>query len=134
MPKGHIARLAFLLTFLLGIALENTFALKAQDQLSLARWDKSVLKISQNIDRGFIADEFIDSLWFDCGLDHNWLIGPANTVLAKSFEDEVQFNTGELLPTEPLYQIIEMARNSFFKYRTITENNHSNARTVNVES
>ncbi len=165
LPKGHIARLAFLLTsvlivlasislaftglvasreadrqaifsqkLLLGIALENTFALMARDQLSLARWDKSVLKISRNIDQDFVADEFIDSLWFDFGLDHNWLIGPANTVLAESFEDEVQFNTRELLPTEPLYQIVEMARNSFFKYRTIVENNYSKERTANVDS
>lgn len=147
--KGHIARLAFLLTcvliilasislvftglvasreadrqavfnqkLLLGIALESKFALMARDQLSLARWDMSVLKISQNFDQDFVVDEFIDSLWFDFGLDHSLLIGPDNRVMAESFEDDVRFDTRELATTESLYWLVEKARTSFFKHRT----------------
>lgn len=156
LSKGHIARLAFLLTSilialasislvftgfvasreanrqtiinnenLLGIALNNKFSLIARDQLSLARWDKSVLKISHNLDQDFVTDEFIDSLWFDFGLDHNWLIGPKNTILAESFKDEVRFNTRELKTTEYLYQLVQLNRNLFFENRASVENDSS---------
>lgn len=146
--RGHIARLAFILTcvlivlasislvftglvaskeadrqaiysqeLLFGIAIENKFALMARDQLSLARWDESVLKISQNFNRDFVTDEFIDSLWFDFGLERNLLIGPDNAVLAESIEDEVLFNTRQLETTEPLFRLVEAARSNFFNHR-----------------
>ena len=147
--RGHIARLAFLLTSvlivlaslslvftglvasregdrqaiyhqgrLLSIALESKFALMARDQLSLARWDRSVLKINLEFDRDFVTDEFIDSLWFDFGLDHNVLIDPADTVLAESIEDKVLFNTRKITPTDSFYPLVEKARNIFSKDNT----------------
>lgn len=102
---------------LLDIALKNRFALMARDQLSLARWDESVLKISQSIERDFINDEFMDSLWFDFGLHYNLLIGPNNTVLAEAFEENVEYNDRQLSFRDPLYQLAENARASFFEYR-----------------
>ncbi|MBU1231575.1 MAG: diguanylate cyclase [Proteobacteria bacterium] len=102
---------------LLDSALNYQFALMARDQLSLARWDTSVLKISQNFDRDFVIDEFMDSLWFDFGLDRSLLVGPDNKVLAESFEDDVRFNTRQLTSNDPLYQIVERARAAFFIHR-----------------
>ncbi len=102
---------------LLDSALKYQFALMASDQLSLARWDTSVLNISQNFDRDFVIDEFMDSLWFDFGLDRSLLVGPDNKVLAETFEDDVRFNTRQLTTKDPLYQIVEQARATFFLHR-----------------
>ncbi|AGF77809.1 diguanylate cyclase (GGDEF) domain-containing protein [Desulfocapsa sulfexigens DSM 10523] len=102
---------------LLETALKGKFMLMARDQLSLARWDTSVHRISLRFDEDFIVDEFIDSLWFDFGLDKNLLIGPNNNILADSHEADVSFNTGMLSKESPLYRFVELARNQYFRNR-----------------
>jgi diguanylate cyclase (GGDEF)-like protein len=148
--KGHIAKLAFVLTsvliilasisllfiglvasreadrqasvnqqLLLDIALKNRFDLIARDQLSLARWDESVRSISRYFDPDFVADEFMDSLWFDFSIDRNLLIGPDNRVVAESLRDDVQFDTRQLDVTNPILILVEQARALFFKHRIV---------------
>lgn len=102
---------------LLDIALKNRFELMARDQLSLARWDDSVLMISRDFDRDFISDEFMESLWFDFGLDRNMLIGPDNKVAAEAAGEIFHFNSRLLEKTDPLYQFVENARSTYFEYR-----------------
>lgn len=102
---------------LLETALNGRFFLIARDQLSLARWDRAVRKISLQFDEDFIVEEFIDSLWYDFGLDRNLLIGPENTVLADSREANVSFNTGTLNKENPLYHFVELAREQYFRNR-----------------
>lgn len=113
---------------LLVIAIENKFSLMARDQLSLARWDRSVANISQNLNKDYVADEFIDSLWYDFGLNHNLLIGPDNTILAESFEEEVLFEQGELGTGSSLQHIVEKARANYFQYRTVLDGGYGKKR------
>lgn len=102
---------------LLENALDNWFVIIRRDQLSLARWDKAVRKISLRFDEDFVVDEFIDSLWFDFGLDRNLLVGPNNNILVNSRGEEVQFGAGVLAETDSLYRFVEEARAQYFKNR-----------------
>lgn len=113
---------------LLAIAIENRFSLMARDQLSLARWDRSVVNISQNLNQDYVTDEFIDSLWYDFGLNHNLLIGPDDRILAESFEEEVLFERGELGPGSSLKHIVEQARANYFQYRTVLDGGYGKKR------
>lgn len=109
---------------LLKTALEGRFLLIARDQLSLARWDQSVRKISLRFDEDFVIDEFIDSLWFDFGLDQNLLVGPDDHILAGSKEDTVSFDTGEIATDNTLYRFVELARDQYMQNRIRLENGY----------
>ena len=102
---------------LLDNALDNRFVLLGRDQLSLARWDESVRKISLRFDEDFVVDEFIDSLWYDFGLDRNLLIGPDNNIMASSRGEEVEFDAGVIAETDSLYRFVEEARAQYFENR-----------------
>ncbi|MEE4240453.1 MAG: diguanylate cyclase [Desulfopila sp.] len=109
---------------LLDLALENQFSLLARDQLSLARWDVSVMKISRTLDRNFIANEFMDSLWYDFGIDQNLLIGPDNTVIAEAYREDVKFTSQQIATTEPLYRLAEQARKDFSRRKEALSAGH----------
>ncbi|HKJ64863.1 MAG TPA: diguanylate cyclase, partial [Desulfopila sp.] len=102
---------------LLDITLKNRFSLMMRDQLSLARWDVSVRRISHDFDRAFVTDEFVDSLWFDFGIDRNLLVDPAGTIIAESLEDDVSFNHRKLNATGPLNQLVDRARTHYLDNR-----------------
>lgn len=102
---------------LLKTALDGRFILIARDQLSLARWDRAVRKISLQFDEDFVTDEFIDSLWFDFGLDRNLLVNGNNDIVADAREAEVNFDTGEMSHSDPLFQFVELARNQYLQNR-----------------
>jgi len=102
---------------LLETALDGRFILMARDQLSLARWDESVRKISLKLDEDFVTDEFIDSLWYDFGIDRNLLIGPDDTILADCRKAEVAFDTGKLAAQDPLHRFVQLARTQYFTNR-----------------
>jgi sensor domain CHASE-containing protein len=109
---------------LLKTALEDRFLLIARDQLSLARWDQSVRKISLHFDREFVTDEFIDSLWYDFGLDRNLLIGPDNHILTDAYGNNVSFDTGKMSPDDPLYHMVKLARERYFQNRRQLHNGY----------
>lgn len=102
---------------LLKTAFNGRFILITRDQRSLARWDQSVRQISLDFDEDFVTDEFVDSLWFDFGLDQNLLIAPDNRILADSKEDKVTFGTGEIDKDNNLYRFVELARDQYFQNR-----------------
>jgi diguanylate cyclase (GGDEF)-like protein len=85
--------------------------------MSLARWDRSVRKISLDFDEDFVTDEFNDSLWFDFGLDQNLLIGPDDRILAHSKEDKVSFDRDEIPKEGALYRFVELARDQYLQNR-----------------
>lgn len=98
-------------------ALENRFILIARDQLSLTRWDEAVRRVVQYVDEDFITDEFIDSLWFDFGLDRNILVGPDNNILADSMGETVKYNTGVMDASDSLFTFVQEARRQYFHNR-----------------
>ncbi len=98
-------------------ALHDRQLLIARDQLSLARWDRSVENIAQDFDADFVRDEFIDSLWYDFNLRRSYLIGPDDRVLARSEEHQVDFTPLTLKPDDPLKILADRARAKFERNR-----------------
>lgn len=98
-------------------ALHDRQLLIARDQLSLARWDRSVENIAQDFDADFVRDEFIDSLWYDFNLRRSYLIGPDDRVLARSVEHQVDFAPETLKPDDPLKILADRARSKFERNR-----------------
>lgn len=89
--------------------LRNRHFLVARDQLSVARWDRSVANISIRFNRKFVRDEFVDSLWYDYGHDRTLLIGPGAEVLADASKGSVAFARRTLGLDDQLRRVAEKA-------------------------
>lgn len=97
--------------------LRNRHMLVARDQLTVARWDRSVRNVSHRLDRDFIRDEMFSSLWYDFGHDRVLLVSGADTVLARAHAAQVEFpSAGEPLPA--VYaDLVERTRQRFLRNR-----------------
>ncbi|WP_165498199.1 diguanylate cyclase domain-containing protein [Siculibacillus lacustris] len=71
--------------------LSGRFRLMARDQLSLARWDRSVANVVRKLDRRWLRDEFFDPLWSDFSFAVNVVVGADGTVLASARGESVAF-------------------------------------------
>ncbi len=98
-------------------ALHDRQLLIARDQLSLARWDRSVENIVLDFDKDFVSDEFAASLWYDFNLHRSYLIGPDDRILARSVKHKVSFAPGTLKPGDPLKTLADRARSKFERNR-----------------
>lgn len=98
-------------------ALHDRRLLIARDQLSVARWDRSVANITHDFDRDFVRDEFIDSLWYDFQLHRAYLVGPDDRVLARSVEHHVDFTPDTLKAGDPLKILADLTRAKFERNR-----------------
>jgi diguanylate cyclase (GGDEF)-like protein len=98
-------------------ALHDRQLLIARDQLSLARWDRSVQNVAREFDKDFVRDEFIDSLWYDFNLHRSYLIGPDDRVLAHSVEHQVDFTPVTLKSDDPLKILADRTRTKFERNR-----------------
>ena len=83
--------------------------LMARDQLTMARWDRSVENITLNFNRTYVEDEFVSSLWYDFGHERTFLIGPGNRVLMQSWEGEVDFTQTPLDAGSDLQALVDLA-------------------------
>ncbi len=101
-------------------ALDSRELLTARDQLSLAQWDQAVEHIVQDFNPDFIRHEFIDSHWYDYGLDRSFLIAPGDIVLASAREGEVDFRRHELAQGSPLKVLADRVRAKFLTDRIET--------------
>ncbi|WP_209011706.1 diguanylate cyclase domain-containing protein [Roseibium aggregatum] len=104
-------------TLIFDNALYDRQLLIARDQLSVARWDRSVENIAHDFDQDFVRDEFIDSLWYDYNLHRAYLIGPDDRVLARSLEHQVDFTPETLKPGDPLKILADRTRAKFERNR-----------------
>lgn len=106
-------------------ALEGHQALIARDQISMARWDSAVENISKNLDRDFIRDVLVDSLWHDFGLDRTYLIAVDDTVLALANMSDVNFKRFVLSPDSALRQLVARTRARFMSNRVQIEGGYT---------
>ncbi|WP_417673540.1 diguanylate cyclase domain-containing protein [Roseibium sp.] len=104
-------------TLIFDNALSDRQLLIARDQLSVARWDRSVKNIVHDFDKDFVRDEFIDSLWHDFNLHRSYLIGPDDRILARSVEHQVDFTPVTLKPGDPLKTLADRTRATFERNR-----------------
>lgn len=72
-------------------ALKDRQSLIARDQLSVARWDRSVKYIALKFREAFIEEEFVGSLWSDFGHDRTFLFDPRGEIVMSAHEDRVDF-------------------------------------------
>lgn len=89
--------------------LRNRHFLVARDQLSVARWDRSVANIAVRFNQDFVRDEFMDSLWYDYGHDRTFLIGPGSEVLAEATKGNVAFARRRLAADDQLRRVVDKA-------------------------
>ncbi len=73
--------------------LRGRFHLMARDQLSVARWDRTVENVVVRLNRRYVRREIFESLWFDFALGVNLIVAADGTVLASARRDEVAFPT-----------------------------------------
>ena len=104
-------------TLIFDNALYDRQLLIARDQLSVARWDRSVENIAHNFDEDFVRDDFIDSLWYDFNLHRSYLIGPDDRILARSIGHEVDFTPATLKAGDPLKVLADRTRAKFERNR-----------------
>ncbi|QLF70244.1 FAD-dependent oxidoreductase [Peteryoungia desertarenae] len=83
--------------------------LMAREQLTMARWDRSVENITLNFNRTYVEDEFVSSLWYDFGHERTYLIGPGNRVLMQSWQGEVDFTQTPLDAGSDLQALVDLA-------------------------
>ncbi|WP_417668082.1 diguanylate cyclase domain-containing protein [Roseibium sp.] len=98
-------------------ALSDHHMLMARDQLSLARWDRSVENIVTDLDKDFVRDEFIDSHWYDFGLERAYLISPQDTIIAQAERDDVIFPRRKINTGNPLWLLADRARERYMAVR-----------------
>lgn len=72
-------------------ALRDRQSLLARDQLSMARWDRSVKYIALKFREAFVEDEFVSSLWYDFGQDRTFLVDPEGQIVMSGQEERVDF-------------------------------------------
>lgn len=100
-------------TLIFDNALRDRQLLIARDQLSLAQWDRSVAHVSKSFDEDFVAEELVDSLWYDFGLHRSYLVGPDDRLLASSVEHQVDFTKRALKSDDPLKILADRTRAKF---------------------
>ncbi len=73
--------------------LRERLMLIARDQLSLARWDRTVENVVLAFDKAYVQKEMVDSLWYDFRHERTFVIAPDGRLLAKATRDEVDFES-----------------------------------------
>lgn len=71
--------------------LRGRIHLMARDQLSVARWDRSVENVVLRFNRRFVRQEIFESLWYDFAFSRSAVVAGDGTVLASARQDEVDF-------------------------------------------
>ncbi|AXS40848.1 diguanylate cyclase [Breoghania sp. L-A4] len=97
-------------------ALQERLALMARDQLTLARWDRTVANVVLAFDKAYVQKEMVDSLWYDYGHDRTFVIDPDGRLLAEAVHDEVHFDSNSPVGTD-LRTIAAQARALHFANR-----------------
>lgn len=73
-------------------AIHERMMLIARDQLSVARWDKTVANVVLAFDKAYVQNELVDALWYDFGHDRMFFIGANGRLVAEAERNRVDFS------------------------------------------